>query len=128
LHTTNGCCRLLEEAEQSAETELPKEASQPKPTELLDDASQSKEADQPKDEVAPDAMPETDPVGRPAGHPIPPKMPLFKGASEFAMRFTKVLGISGAYSRKRSGSIGFDFDTRRDSATETDMRYDFPKF
>ena len=113
---------------------MPKEASQSKPTELLDEASQLKEteeikeADQPRDEVASDVVPETDLVGRPAGQPIHPKMPLFKGASEFAMRFTKVLGISGGYSRKRSGSSGFDFDTRRDSATETDMRYDFPKF
>ncbi|KAI0576021.1 hypothetical protein TUN199_09056 [Pyrenophora tritici-repentis] len=127
--------RLLEEAEKSMETEVAKEVSQPEATESPQEAPQmkeeedAKEVEEPNDEVAPDVIPEASHVGRQvARQSTQPKVPLFKGASEFAMRFTKVLGIAGGYSRKRSVSSGYDFDTRRDSATGTDMSYDFPKF
>ncbi|KAF7573482.1 hypothetical protein Ptr902_14162 [Pyrenophora tritici-repentis] len=117
------------------ETEVAKEVSQPEATESPQEAPQmkeeedAKEVEEPNDEVAPDVIPEASHVGRQvARQSTQPKVPLFKGASEFAMRFTKVLGIAGGYSRKRSVSSGYDFDTRRDSATGTDMSYDFPKF
>ncbi|CAE7032858.1 hypothetical protein P3342_006943 [Pyrenophora teres f. teres] len=125
---------LLDEAEKPTETEIPKEVLQPKQADLPDEVTPPQEAEEmnevegSKDEVAPDVVPEAGHVERPARQSIQPKMPLFKGASEFAMRFTKVLGIAGGYSRKRSVSSEYDFDTRRDSATGTDMSYDFPKF
>ncbi|KAL7778030.1 hypothetical protein CFE70_004704 [Pyrenophora teres f. teres 0-1] len=120
--------------ERPTETEIPKEVLQPKQADLPDEVTPPQEAEEmnevegSKDEVAPDVVPEAGHVERPARQSIQPKMPLFKGASEFAMRFTKVLGIAGGYSRKRSVSSEYDFDTRRDSATGTDMSYDFPKF
>ncbi|CAA9961328.1 hypothetical protein PTMSG1_04712 [Pyrenophora teres f. maculata] len=126
--------RLLDETEKPTETETPKEVLQPKEGDLPDEVTPPEEAEEmnevegSKDEVAPDVVPEAGHVERPARQSIQPKMPLFKGASEFAMRFTKVLGIAGGYSRKRSVSSEYDFDTRRDSATGTDMSYDFPKF
>lgn len=113
---------MLDEAVQPEKAGQLSRVSKPGETEEL------KEVDQSTDELIPEVDADAENLEQPARKATPPKLPLFKGTSGFAMRFTKALGIVGGYSRKRPGSSGFDFDTRRDSATETDMRYDFPKF